>query len=95
MIPPFCHFVTGLLLRYCDNTLGQAQDVYLNDGTGRFATHPISPTFGAGDSRDVALGDVDGDGDLDAVVANWVAAQTVWLNRSYQVYMPVIMRDYP
>jgi len=60
---------------------GQPQDVYLNDGTGRFASHPISPTFGAGESRAVALGDVDGDGDLDAIVANSAAAQTVWLNR--------------
>ncbi len=77
------------------NYSGQAQDVYLNDGTGRFAAHPISDTFGAGQSLDVALGDVDGDGDLDALVANWGQDQTVWLNRSYQVYMPVIMRAYP
>jgi hypothetical protein len=45
-------------------------------GSGALAPHPISPTFGAGDSRAVALGDVDGD--LDALVANYYgAAQTV------------------
>ncbi|MCB0166085.1 MAG: PKD domain-containing protein, partial [Anaerolineae bacterium] len=49
-------------------------------GTGIFISHPISPTFGGGNSTDVALGDVDGDGDLDAVVANDGAAQTVYLN---------------
>jgi hypothetical protein len=59
-----------------------AQEVYLNDGGGAFSAHPISPTFGAGNSSAIALGDVDGDGDLDALVANVSAAQTVWLNRN-------------
>jgi uncharacterized repeat protein (TIGR01451 family) len=55
--------------------------VYLNDGAGGFGAHPISPTFGAGaNSRDIALGDVDGDGDLDALVANYTYPQDVYLN---------------
>jgi hypothetical protein len=64
------------------NYYNQAQAVYLNDGTGRFATHPISPTFGAGSSHDIALGDLDGDGDLDAVIANYYnnQAEDVYLN---------------
>jgi hypothetical protein len=77
------------------NDYGAAQEVYLNDGAGVFSAHPISPTFGAGASMDVALGDVDGDGDLDALVANVSAAQTVWLNRNSadEVFLPLVIRS--
>lgn len=39
-------------------------------GGGNYTPHPTTPSFGAGNSSGVALGDLDGDGDLDAVVAN-------------------------
>jgi hypothetical protein len=57
-------------------------------GSGLFTAHPVSPTFGGGDSHDVALGD------LDAVVANFnQQAQRVWLNEApYVVHLPLIMR---
>jgi len=60
---------------------GEAQTVWVNDGTGSFSAHATTPSFGAGSSVDVSLGDIDGDGDLDTVIANYSGqAQTVWVN---------------
>jgi hypothetical protein len=54
-----------------NGTGGERNGLYLNDGTGSFTdgTATAMP-LPAEDSTDVALGDVDGDGDLDAVFAN-------------------------
>ncbi len=57
----------------------EAETVWLNDGDGNFTAHPTTPEFGTGFSFDVALSDLDGDADLDAVVGN-SEAETVWLN---------------
>jgi hypothetical protein len=62
------------------NTGVQTETVWLNDGAGNFSAHPTTPSFGMRDSEDVALGDLDGDTDLDAIVANYAEAETVWLN---------------
>ena len=54
----------------------------LIEGTGSFTAHPTTPSFGAGISLGVALGDLNGDGDLDALVANHAGtAETGWRNR--------------
>ena len=50
-----------------DRAVGGANQVWLNDGAGRFVA---GEAFGDQDSRGLKLGDLDGDGDLDAFVTN-------------------------
>jgi hypothetical protein len=52
--------------------------VWLNDGSGHLTD--TGQDFGSRNSRHVALGDLDGDGDLDAWVANYRERDCVWLN---------------
>ncbi|NEO56316.1 MAG: hypothetical protein F6K54_26465, partial [Okeania sp. SIO3B5] len=60
------------------NDFGQANQVYLGNGSGNFPDTPQS--LGSNNSRGVSLGDVDGDGYLDAVFANRDGANRVYLN---------------
>jgi hypothetical protein len=55
----------------------QPNMVWLNDGSGKFADS--GQRLGEVESRAVALGDLDGDGDLDALVGNR-GLDAVWLN---------------
>ena len=63
-----------------DEILANTNDVWLNDGTATF--QDSGQTLGDRSSRSIGLGDLDGDGDLDAVFANDGSDQpnTVWIN---------------
>ncbi|MEM7392808.1 MAG: FG-GAP-like repeat-containing protein, partial [Verrucomicrobiota bacterium] len=51
-----------------------------------FGYHKPGPGFGMADSRQVAVGDVDGDGDLDTVIANADTPSQVWLNDGHGLF---------
>ena len=80
----------GDLDAFVANGQGLAPDwvnaVWLNDGSGQFADSiAVADSLDPGDSRAVALGDVDGDGDLDTFVGN-LGADRVWLNDGAGAY---------
>ena len=50
--------------------IGEQNQIYTNNGSGRFDNRPPSTTAPANISGGVVLGDLDGDGDLDAFVVN-------------------------
>ncbi len=52
--------------------------VWLNDGSGNFTDS--GQNLGTASGFAVALGDVNGDGDLDAFVSNYSAPDKIWLN---------------
>jgi hypothetical protein len=57
--------------------------VWLNDGSGAFIDS--GQALGNGNTRSIALGDVDGDGDFDLVTGN-IGENRVWLNNGSGVF---------
>lgn len=71
------------------NFSGQPQHTWLNNINDESTSQSSSSSFGEGDSTSVALGDLDNDGDLDAVVTNYYdQAQTVWVNNGSGSFSP-------
>ncbi len=73
---------------------GGGDAVWTSDGTGRF--NRSGPLWGTSSSRDVAIADLDGDGDLDVFVANDSegggspgVGNEVWFNQS----LPIARED--
>jgi hypothetical protein len=63
--------------------ISRSHRVWLNNGNGTFteANHlDVGPIIGAEFSRDIVLGDLDSDGDLDAIAASKLGSSSVALN---------------
>jgi hypothetical protein len=74
------------------NDGNEALQVWLNNGAGRFSENGQDIIITSGRVTDVTLGDIDGDGDIDAVIAGSgnggnAFLETIWLNNGHGVFV--------
>ena len=70
----------NLLDVYISNAEGQANALYLGDGTGGFAsTETSAVTMSTSNSMSANLEDIDGDGTIDVFVSNWDGRDELFL----------------
>ena len=69
------------------STSAHSHIVWINDGLGNFST--TGQTLLTSDhGTDVALGDIDGDGDLDACVTSDTSTSKIWINEGLGQFTP-------
>ena len=76
---------------------GRASRVYLNNGSAYFQEAGTRFTADAGDTRAIAVGDVDGDGDPDLIFGNMLQGNRLYVNLLRQSSSPFVAhlgRDY-
>ena len=59
---------------------------YANNGSGEFTPRAVEHGEDAGSSEGAALGDLDGDGDLDVFVTNYGEANRIYINEGAGVF---------
>lgn len=79
----------GVNDRFGREAFGVPGRVYVNDGRGRFLPGP-PVTTGSENTRPIALGDVDGDGDLDIVTGSTCQPNYVFFNSVRGPKVPVV-----
>ncbi len=72
-----------------DPSPSHSQRVWLNNGIGDL--QPSGQSLGAGTANDIALGDLDGDGDLDGIVVS--SNSSVWRNLGNGVFASIQTLD--
>jgi hypothetical protein len=74
-----------------NRNVGGGHCIWFNDGKGRFTNSGQS--LGNAESRSVSLGDIDGDGDIDALIGNYINyGNKLWLNDGQGYFTEGIQR---
>jgi hypothetical protein len=79
------------------NDTTKADWVYLNDGGlqgGTPGEFSLKQSIGSMNSKNVDLGDVDGDGDLDVLACASLRNDIIWLKTAEQVFLAIVLRNY-